>query len=74
MGDPTADEFIDAMKVLKQYTLGSQICLEGEHLVACVMGDMKVTNYDQGFLHKLGWELTVRDGKHSHFSRTFADH
>jgi hypothetical protein len=74
MGDPTAEEFIDAMKVLKQYTLSSQISLEGERLVACVVDGMKVTDYDRDFLHQLGWELTVRDGKHSHFGKSFEDH
>lgn len=74
MNDPTAEEFIEAMKVLKQYTLDSQISLEGEHLVACVMNGMEVVDNDRDFLRQLGWELTVRNGKHSHFSRPFADH
>jgi hypothetical protein len=74
MNDPTADEFIEAMKILRKYTLSSQISLEGEHLVACVMDGQTVSDEDKTALLKLGWKLTVRDGKHSHFGRPFADH
>ena len=74
MDDPTAKDFIEAMNVLKQYTLDSQISLEGECLVACVMNGMEVVDDDRDFLRQLGWELTSRDGVHSHFSRPFADH
>ena len=72
--DPTADEFIEAMGILRKYTLSSQISLEGEHLVACVMDGQTVTEDDKTALLKLGWNLTVRDGKDSHFSRPFCDH
>lgn len=74
MNDPTAKDFIEAMKVLQFYTLDSQISLEGEHLVACVVAKVEVVDVDEEKLSKLGWKLTRRDGRPSHFSRPFADH
>lgn len=74
MSDPTAKDFIEAMKLLQFYTLDSQISLEGDSLVACVMNDLEVVDVDEEKLAKLGWKLTRRDGKPSHFSRPFADH
>lgn len=72
--DPTADEFIEAMKILRKYTVSSQISLESESLVASVMDGQSVTEEDKTALLNLGWKLTVRDGKDSHFSRPFCDH
>lgn len=74
MSDPTADGFIEAMKILRKYTLSSQICLEGDSLIASVMDGQTVSDDDKTTLLKLGWKLTVRDGKHSHFSCEFTDH
>ena len=74
MSDPTADDFIRAMGILKQYTLDTQISIEGDCLIACVVNDMEVLDDDRAALEKLGWNLRVRDGKHSHFSKTFEDH
>jgi hypothetical protein len=74
MNDPTAQGFIDAMNILRFYTLDSQICLEGDALVASIMNNMEVVDCDEEKLEKLGWKLTRRDGKASHFVREFADH
>jgi hypothetical protein len=74
MDDPTADEFVEAMQILKKYTLNSQISLEGECLIACIMNSIEVTNHDEEKLTSLGWELIRRDDKAEYFRRPFADH
>lgn len=74
MGDPTAKEFIEAMNILRFYTLDSQICLEGDSLIASVMNGQEVVDVDEEKLSKLGWELKRRDGKPDYFRRGFTDH
>lgn len=74
MSDPTAKEFIDAMSVLRFYTLDSQICLEGDSLIASVVSDQPVVDVDEEKLAKLGWKLKRRDGKPEYFRREFTDH
>lgn len=74
MNDPTAKDFIEAMKILQFYTLDSQISLEGDSLVACVTAKVEVVDCDEEKLAKLGWTLKRRDGKPDYFRRPFADH
>lgn len=73
VGDPTAKEFIEAMKLLQFYTLDSQICLEDGSLIASVMTDQPIVDVDEKKLAKLGWKLRT-SGKDRYFWRTFADH
>ncbi len=73
MGDPTAKEMIEAMEIIGKYTGESQICLEGEVLVASVETGKYVTAADEERLKKLGWKVKT-SGRDSYFARKFADH